>query len=393
LLKFSLRLTYIRILLLGGISFFTVAGCQSAKPPVKPSPPPSGKPSSYLKVNKATLEQTDAKGQSLWKIQVEDAVYTPDRKNAVLSRIKGNLLTDGKIVLKVSADKGEIQRDGEIVILKENIIAIDPRNKIIIRSNEAEWRPKESLLIVRNNLQGSHPQVEVTAKEGKYETRQQRLELSGQIVAFTQPALSEIADKKRIQLKTEHLFWLIPQHKILSDQLMTASRFQDKLITDEAMSQKAELQLNNKLLQIQESINYKSLKPPLQIASTLLNWHYEKRLIETSQPIKLLDYEQQVTVTGNQGRVDLAQNMAWLTGGTQATSKRNQAELFADGLTWNIHNQILEALGNVVYRQNQSPKFNLTGEKAVGILQNNTVIVTSNKQDRVVTEIYPEPQK
>jgi lipopolysaccharide export system protein LptA len=344
-------------------------------------------------LNKATLEQTDAKGQSLWKIQVEDAVYTPDRKNAVLSRIKGNLLTDGKIVLKVSADKGEIQRDGEVVILKENIIAIDPRNKIIIRSNEAEWRPKESLLIVRNNLQGSHPQVEVTAKEGKYETRQQRLELSGQIVAFTQPALSEIADKKRIQLKTEHLFWLIPQHKILSDQLMTASRFQDKLITDEAMSQKAELQLNNKLLQIQESINYKSLKPPLQIASTLLNWHYEKRLIETSQPIKLLDYEQQVTVTGNQGRVDLAQNMAWLTGGTQATSKRNQAELFADGLTWNIHNQILEALGNVVYRQNQSPKFNLTGEKAVGILQNNTVIVTSTKQDRVVTEIYPEPQK
>ena len=372
------------ILLLSGVLLFVITGCQSPKPIAKPSPTPTGKLESYLKLNKATLEQTDAKGQSLWKIQVEDAVYTPDRKDAKLNQIKGNLFTDGKIVLKVSADKGEIQQNGDIVMLRENIIAVDPRNKIVILANEAEWRPKESLLFVRNNFKGNHPELAVTAKEGKYETRQQRLDLSGNIVA--------IAEKKKLQLKTEHLFWLIPQHKILSDQLMTASRFQDKLITDQVVTKKAELQLDNKLLQIQESVDFKSLKPPLQIAGTLLNWFYEKRLVESSQPIKLVDYQQQVTLTGNQGRVNLNQNMAWLTGGTQGISDRNQAKLFANQLTWNMADQTLEALGNVVYTQNKSPKFNLTGEKAVGILQNNSVIVTSNKQDRVVTEIYPEPK-
>jgi LPS export ABC transporter protein LptC len=360
-----------------------VTGCQSSKPIAKPSPVPSDKLESYLKLNKATLEQTDAKGQTLWKIQVEDAIYTPDRKNADLTGIKGNLFTDGKIVLKVSADKGEIQKDGEIVILRENIIAVDPRNKAVIRSNEAEWRPKESLLIIRKDFKGSHPQLEVTAKEGQYETRRQRVDLSGNIVA--------VSAQKRLQLKTEHLFWLIAENKILSDQLMTVSRFENKLITDQVITKQAELQLKTKLLQIRESVDFKSLKPPLQIAGTLINWYYEKRLVDSSQPLKIVDYEKQITITGNQGKVDLNQKMAWMTGGTQGISEQNQAKLFTNNLTWNMTDQTLEALGNVVYQQSQSPKFNLTGERAIGILQNNSVIVTSDKQDRVVTEIYPEP--
>ena len=372
-------------LLLSGVLVCAVTGCQASKPIAKPSPVPSDKLESYLKLNKATLEQTDAKGQTLWKIQVEDAIYTPDRKNADLTGIKGNLFTDGKIVLKVSADKGEIQKDGEIVILRQNIIAVDPRNKAVIRSNEAEWRPKESLLVIRKDFKGSHPQLQVTAKEGQYETRRQRVDLSGNIVG--------VSAQKRLQLKTEHLFWLIAESKILSDQLMKVSRFEDKLITDQVVTKQAELQLNTKLLQIRESVDFKSLKPPLQIAGTLINWYYEKRLVDSSQPLKIVDYEKQITITGNQGKVDLNQNMAWMTGGAQGISKQNQAKLFANNLAWNMANQTLEAFGNVIYQQSKSPKFNLTGERAIGILQNNSVVVTSDKQDRVVTEIYPEPKQ
>lgn len=387
------------MLLLGSISLLPVlaiAGCQSSKPIAQPSPSSSPRLESHLTLNKATLEQTNAKGQSLWKIQVENAVYSPDRKNAQLSKIKGNLFTDGKIVLKVSADNGEIQRDGELVILRENIIAVDPRNKAVIKSNEVEWRPKESVLFIRNNLKGSHPQLDVTAKEGKYDTRQQRLDLSGKILGLTKnpPNPKKVPNSnKKLQLKAEHLFWLIPQQKVLNDQLMTVSRFQDQVITDQVTTKKAELQLNNKLLQIQENLNFKSLNPPLQIAAASLNWQYEKRLVSSVQPIQIIDYEQQITLTGNQGWVDLNQNLASLTGGAKGTSQRNQATLFANQLTWNITNQTLEALGNVVYEQTQSPKFNLTGDRAVGILQNNSVIVTSNnRQERVVTEIYPEPK-
>ncbi len=133
------------------------------------------------------------------------------------------------------------------------------------------------------------------------------MDLSGNIV--------RASCQKRLQLKTEHLFWLIAENKILSDQLMTVSRFQDKQITDQVVTKQAELQLKTKLLQIRESVDFKSLKPPLQIAGTLINWYYEKRLVDSSQPLKIVDYEKQITITGNQGKVDLNQNMGLDDGG------------------------------------------------------------------------------
>jgi hypothetical protein len=54
--------------------------------------------------------------------------------------------------------------------------------------------------------------------------------------------------------------------------------------------------------------------------------------------------------------------------------------------------QTIEGLGNIIYQQNKGVKFNLTGDKAIGSLQNNSVIVTSNQPERVVTEIYPSPK-
>ena len=127
-----------------------------------------------LSLNNATLEQSNAEGVLLWKIQVDEAQYSPDRKKANLTAVKGNIFQDGEIVLQVKADRGEIYRDGSEIFLKENIVAVDPRNKAVLRSNEVEWRPKESLLIVRQNLKGSHPQLEAAAKEGKYNTREQK---------------------------------------------------------------------------------------------------------------------------------------------------------------------------------------------------------------------------
>jgi hypothetical protein len=339
---------------------------------------------SHLTLNKATLEQSNNKGQTLWKIQVQEAIYTPDRKNAKLSQLKGDLYNNGKIVLKVVADRGEIQQDGELVILQDNILAIDPRNKVVIRSPEVEWRPKESIMVIRKGLKGNHPELEVTSQEGSYDTKQQQLTLMGKIVG--------LAEKKQLTLKTEALRWLVPQHKIISDRRMEISRFKGKEITDQVTTLKAEIQLDRKIVLIQDNLEFKSLKPPLQLAGKVLEWHYQDRIVTSSQPLQILDYQNKITVTGNQGKVDLNQNMAWLTGGTQSQSEQNQSQLFADQLTWNMQAQTIEGLGNIIYQQNKGVKFNLTGDKAIGSLQNNSVIVTSNQPERVVTEIYPSPK-
>ncbi len=96
-----------------------------------------------------------------------------------------------------------------------------------------------------------------------------------------------------------------------------------------------------------------------------------------------------MTITGNQAQVDLAKEVARLKGGVRGYSSRNQAKLYSREMTWYVSSQRVEAVGNVIYEQ-ADPQFNVTGDRAVGRLQDNNVVVSGNSQDRVVTEIVPE---
>ena len=336
-----------------------------------------------LSLQNATLEQSNAEGQILWKIQVDQADYTPDRKKADLTAVKGNIFQDGTLVLQVKADYGEIQRDGAEIFLKDNVVAVDPRNKAVMRSEEVEWRPQDSLLIVRKNVRGSHPQLEASANEGKYNASQQKLELTGKIKATS--------EERRLQLKTEHLVWEIPKQKIIGDRLLNLIRFENKIITDKLKAKRATVLLDKKQIIVKENIEYKSIKPPLQVATNEILWHYQARQVYSNQPVQLIQYKENVTVTGNQAHVNLKDNIAYLKGGVRGVSQRNDSKLYANNLTWNIVAQTVEAIGNVIYEQNQNPKLNLTGEKAVGTLVDNNIVVTnSDRQQRVVTEIFPD---
>ena len=62
-----------------------------------------------LNLQNATLEQSDADGKLLWKIQVDEAKYSPDREKATLTAVKGNIFEKGTLVLQIKADYGEIQ--------------------------------------------------------------------------------------------------------------------------------------------------------------------------------------------------------------------------------------------------------------------------------------------
>ena len=361
-----------------------LTACEPPDPSLKPQSQNTPSPVTQLTLNNATLEQTNAKGQNLWKLQVQEAEYSPDRKNAKLTKLKGDLYENGKVVLKVAADQGEINEDGAVIVLRNNIVAVDPRNKAVLRSQEIEWRPKDSVLKTRQPLKGSHRELEVVAQQGSYDTKQQQLTLTGKVEA--------VAPKKSLTLKTEELRWDIPKHLIKGEKTMTLARYHNQEITDQVISQKTDLNLKQKEVLVRDPIEFKSLKPPLQISGKDLKWQYEKRLVESQQPLQILDYQNQVTVTGNRGKVDLNQNKAWLTDGTKSISQAQESQLFANQLTWDMQTQTLEALGNVVYEQKKGVKFNLTGDKAVGSLVNNQVQVTSDRPERVVTEIYPSPK-
>ena len=334
-----------------------------------------------LVFNNVTLDQADEKGRPLWKVKAKRATYSKDKKTAQIEQPTGDLFQDGKVVLQVSANSGEaqIRQTGNKIFLKGQIKATDTRNGAIFRGDELEWSPKEDLLVVRNNLKGEHPQLQATAKEGRYFTRKEQVELLGQVDA--------IAKDPDLLMKTEHLFWKIKEQQANSDKRIQIERYKAKTVTDRVEADQSQVNLKTKIATLKQNVQLTSIEPPLLMSSNSAIWNSNARTVVLDQPVKIVHQKENVVVTGNQGQVDMERKVATLTGGVQAIGSRQQ-ELYATQMTWEMPNQNIQASGNVIYKQ-VNPPFNVTGPTAVGKLQDQSIVVSGGTGNRVVTEIIP----
>lgn len=329
----------------------------------------------------AILEQSNTQGNILWKVKSRKTVYSQDRQTAHLEQVTANLLEDGQVILQLSSNKGAIKENGLVILLQGQIVVTDARNQAVVRSEEAEWRPSEQILLVHKRIRGSNDNLEIEADKGKYLIDLQSLELEGNIVANTlQPS---------IRLKTDHLLWLIPQQKVIGTRPLEIVRYQDDTISDRVVANQGEVDLQQNVLYLQKDIEMRSIDPSLRIATNSVEWNYQTRVATSNQPIHIIDLENELDIIGNQGTIDLNQQIATLDQGIKGINNRNQSQLYAQNLIWYIPTEQVEATGNVIYQQ-VDPPLNLTGDRAIGKLQDNSVVVTSNnQQNRVVTEIVP----
>lgn len=334
-----------------------------------------------LVFDNATLEQSDEKGQLIWKINAEKAVYTQENKNAKLVTVTGNLYQDGKAIIQIRAKTGEIVEDGKKLFLREDIVAIDPRNQAVLKGEELEWLPEEDLVIVRTNLKGSDPNLDASAKEGRYSSRTQQMELSGEVKA--------IAKDPPLQLRTEHLLWKVAQKQVVGDRKLEIDRYQGKKVTDRVVADKGNLNLKTKVAVLTGNTELKSIDPLVQIASNSATWNIVARTVVANQPVQVVHKTEQFTVTGNKGFIDLTKQVARMEGGVRGTSPRKQANLYANQIIWEIPKHMMRATGNVIYKQ-VDPPLHLTGPKATANLKTQEIEVARTPQTRVVTEIIPD---
>ncbi|NJL89401.1 MAG: LPS export ABC transporter periplasmic protein LptC [Coleofasciculaceae cyanobacterium SM2_1_6] len=368
-----------------------------------------------------TLEKFDDNGQPLWKVNAKNVVYSQDNKIANVLKPKGNLFQSGRVVLQVEADRGQIFDDGRRVLLDGNIVAIDPRNQAVLKGNKVEWNPENSILIIQDNLRGNNAQLQASARIGRYYTKEQRMELQGQVVATVK------APPLRIQ--TRYLQWFIAQEKVTGDRTLRVAHYEksdqplspapspspnaasnsvpnqsaiesaelpdlpptpQKLI-QQVEAEEVEYNLKTKIAIFKENVQLNSIEPPAQAVSNNVVWNVEEEIITSPETIKIVQAKDQITVTGNQGILNLKTKMANLTGGVQATSDRQKSVIFANQMQWNLDSQDLQATGNVIYQQ-ENPILKVVGSEASGKLNTENIVVTGtqNPGGQVVTEIIPE---
>ncbi|WP_333155785.1 LPS export ABC transporter periplasmic protein LptC [Microcoleus sp. B9-D4] len=340
---------------------------------------------STLTLNKVTLEQANEKGETFWKVNSTNAVYSKDKKIVNVQKPVGKLFQDGKEIYDIQGETGQVFQEGNQVFLKGNIVAKDLKNGVVLRGNELEWRPKEDVLVVRNNLTGENKQVTASAKEARVFSRAKRMELFGSVVANVKDPV--------LQLRTEHLVWFVDQQKVNSAKPTQIDRYKDKIVTDSGFADQVDVDLKTKIATLTKNAQLMPSDPPLQIESSLMSWNFPAQSVISPGPVKVFHRVEKVTMTGDTGRGDLEKKVFYLTGNVVGIGEKRQAQLNTDRVTWYLTNQTFDAEGNVVYRQ-LNPVFNLTGPRAAGELKNQTVIVKGDGGGgQVVTEFVPDEYK
>ncbi|MEH1789000.1 LPS export ABC transporter periplasmic protein LptC [Nostoc sp.] len=367
------------------LTFFLVFGlvaCGDKSPPAsQQNTEASSNSDSDLTFFGVTLEQADEVGRPIWKVRATRAKYTKEKEIGQAESPYGELYQDGKVVYKIKADVADIAQDGKQLFLKGKIFATDPSNGIVLQGNELEWRPQEDLLIVRNQIHGNHKQLQAVAQEARVKTREQRMEFSGGVIAnSTDP---------QMQVRTEHLIWNIKEEKLISDRPVQIDRYKDNKISDRGKGNSAEVNLKTKIATVKQNAQLDLLDPPMQIASNSMIWNMNAETVTTNSPTRVFQRAENVTVTANQGEMKIPQKTVYLTGNVNAVGQRRQS-LKSNTLTWYLDNKLVEAEGNVIYRQ-VDPPLNFVGETALGNLQTENIVVKGGSSGgRVVTEIIPQ---
>ncbi|NJN87252.1 MAG: LPS export ABC transporter periplasmic protein LptC [Leptolyngbyaceae cyanobacterium SL_7_1] len=325
-----------------------------------------------------TLEEVDTKGKAVWKVHAAQVVYSQDDKVAQVTRPDGELFDAGKPIFRIQGQTGEVQRDGEQILLRGNVIVTDIRSKAILKGDEMTWIPAEGILTIRNNVVGTHPQMRMSARQAQLFNKERRLEVSGRvIVTATDPTM---------QLQADRLNWFIDQEIIVSDRPVRLARLRNNQVTDTATGQTGELNLKTNVATLRQAAQVGIQNPPLQIAGNSLIWNLSEETLVADQPVTVVHRQQQVTIRANRANMNFPQERVYFEQGVQATGQTNQSQLASDRLTWNVNDQEVVAEGNVDYRQSNPPA-RVQGPRAVGRFENQTVVVSGG---RVVTEIIPE---
>lgn len=345
---------------------------------------PSGDdPEPGLTLRDVTLEQPDDQGVLLWRVKGSEVTYSSDRQVALITRPDGELFQDGEVIYEVVADTGEVSENGSVILLRGNIVATGVKNGSVLRGNEMEWRPDDDLLIMREQITGTHPQLRAVANEARVYNRENRMELAGDVVAST--IVEDPQTKPWLKLQAQELVWFWQDERIDSAQPLRVEQFKQNAITDVVTGQQGTVNLADQLVKLRGQVAMQMLELPLTMTSAALDWQVPEELVIVNQPLTLVQPENRIRVTARQGRMDLASEQIYLSQDVVAVGEANQARMTSDRMNWNVDTQTVVAEGQVNYRQ-VNPTINLNGSRAVGRLDDQTIVVDGG---RVVTEIVP----
>ena len=386
---------------------------------------PGEKQDAKLTLQTVTLEQPDENGVLLWRLKAKSVDYSPDNQRAKLKGLNGEFFQDGKTIYTVVADEGEVQQNGETLFLNGNLVATSKANELTLEGERLKWQPKQDRLVMgdfeddalsdatpnadakaendtnklttdsllsanptKPPVKGFDSQIEVIAKLVTVANKDSRVELTGGVAAKSKTA-------PWMTFQSNSLTWLTKQKLIETNQPLKVEQYKSEdyqTVSDRIVGQTGQVDLSKNIVTLNKSVQLDSLSQPLKVQSETAVWDVAGQTVALDKPVKIEQPERKITASANQGRLDLAKEVVYLTGDVRAKGEKNDARLAADRVTWQTGSQDVEAEGSVTYQQAAEPEISMAGNRAVGNLEKGNFVVTGGESgDRdVVIEFVPK---
>ncbi|AZB72489.1 LPS export ABC transporter periplasmic protein LptC [Synechococcus elongatus] len=321
-----------------------VTACQ--EPP--PAPPRAERPD--LSFTDFTLRQANPTGKPTWELRTPRIVYNNDKSAAQLTKPLGFLFDEtGKVLYEIQGDRGSIEgENADVIRINGNVVARQMQEPgAVLKGEELEWRPNQQTFDLRRNVIGTYRDAVLKANEGRFDVRQQQLELIGPIVATLKQGdiLSE--------LKTQSPRWLLAEKRLLAPNPLQAERRDRNQLKGQGRSQRGELLLDPQILILQQQVELDALDPVAQLRGDDLRWNLPQNLVDS--PIAVQGYypAEQTTVRGDRGQANLNAQLIQLEGNAESFSAKDQARLQANRLIWNQKTAEATAIGGARYQRSR----------------------------------------
>lgn len=404
-------------IVLAGLSAIALSACTGSAPddPTPRESIPSQEIDPNLTFENVTLEQVGDDGEVLWIVDAERVTYSGDREVAQLEKPSGQLYRDGEFLYEVEAERGTVQQDGREIFLSDRVVVVDRRDGTVVRGERMHWQPDADRLDVTGNVTAVHENANIQAEQVVFLSEPQHLQMLGGVVAnFQDPPL---------QLSTDRLLWQMPDELVVGDRPVQVARYEPEdtadapasepeepanaedetedetlelpendipenpTLSDRATSERIRVDLANQIATLEQNARIAVVEPPLDVVSNVIDWDLSGELITSNVPLRVNHRDNQVQLSGNQGWMNLAEEVFYLREGVEVLGENSEAQLTARQLTWFVPSERFEAEGQVVYRQ-VDPPMQLTGPRAEGKLEERTFVVSGGD---VVTEILTNP--
>ncbi|PZO57153.1 MAG: LPS export ABC transporter periplasmic protein LptC [Phormidesmis priestleyi] len=232
---------------------------------------------------------------------------------------------------------------------------------------------------------GFTPTVEALAKVVVVSNQDNRVDLLGGVLARSK-------DTPWMTFASQSLAWFTQREVIEAKQPIKVEQYESKAyetVSDRLIGAKGQVQLAENIVTLENSVQLDQFAQALKVQSEQAIWDVDAQTVALDQPVEIEKRDRQINASANKANLDLEKQIVYLIGDVRARGKENDSRLFADSVTWQTNSQEIEAEGNVSYQQAANPEVSLKGPKAVGNLEQGTVVITGGPEGEVVTEIVP----